>query len=101
MVARFYDLVEDHDFDRAASLWTARMRRQYPPNGYIDGRFSKTTRIDLRRNEVIAINTRAGTAVVAVDLTEYRDATPSKRRFVGRWDMVLTSRGWRMDEPHF
>jgi hypothetical protein len=101
VVARFYDLVETHQFDAAASLWTSRMRRQYPPDGNIDGRFSRTTRIDLRRDRVTAVDLRAGTAVVAVDLIEYRTVEPSPRRFVGRWDLVLTDRGWRMDEPHF
>ena len=101
VVASFYELVEAQEFDAAAALWTRRMRRQYPPDAYIDGRFSRTTRIDLRRSEVIAIDTRAGTAIVAVDLIEYRTVEPSPRRFIGRWDLVLTDQGWRMDEPHF
>jgi hypothetical protein len=99
VVARFYELVEAHEFDAAAALWTDRMRRQYPPEGFIDGRFSRTTRIDLRDNDLIAANSRA--AVVGVDLVEYRSVEPSPRRFVGRWEMVLTDQGWRMDEPHF
>ncbi len=99
VVARFYELVEAHEFDAAAALWTDRMRRQYPPEGFIDGRFSRTTRIDLRDNDLIAANSRA--AVVGVDLVEYRSVEPSPRRFVGRWEMVLTDEGWRMDEPHF
>jgi eukaryotic-like serine/threonine-protein kinase len=101
VVARFYEAVEAHDFDAAASLWTPRMRREYPPDGYIDGRFSHTTRIDLRRNKVVALDTGAGTAVVSVDLIEYRDIEPSPRRFVGRWELVLTDQGWLMDKPHF
>lgn len=40
-------------------------------------------------------------AVVAVDLIEYRNVEPSPRRFVGRWDLVLTEQGWLMDTPHF
>jgi hypothetical protein len=100
-VARFYYLVETHDFDAAAALWTRRMRRQYPPKGYIDGRFSRTTRIDLRRNEIISLNARAGTAVVAVNLIEYRTVEPSPRRFIGRWDLVLVNGRWLMDRPHF
>ena len=101
VVASFYDLVEAHDFDAAAALWTARMRNEYPPNEYIAGRFSRTTRIDLRRNEVVQFDASSGTAVVAVDLVEYRTVEPSPRRFVGSWDLVLTDDGWRMDEPHF
>lgn len=77
------------------------MRRQYPPKGYIDGRFSRTTRIDLRRNEIISLDRRAGTAVVAVDLIEYRTVEPSPRRFIGRWDLVLVNGQWLMDRPHF
>ena len=100
-MARFYYLVEAHDFDAAARLWTARMRRQYPPNGYIDGRFSRTTRIDLRRNEITSLNRRAGTATVAVDLIEYRTVEPSPRRFVGWWELVLVDGQWLMDRPHF
>jgi eukaryotic-like serine/threonine-protein kinase len=99
VVAQFYELVEAHEFDAAAALWTDRMRRQYPPDGYIDGRFSRTTRIDLRGNDLIDATSRA--AVVGVDLIEYRSVEPSPRRFVGRWELVLTDKGWRMDEPHF
>ena len=100
-VALFYNLVEAHRFDEAAALWTARMRRQYPPDGYIDGRFSRTTRIDLRRNEITSLSRSAGTATVAVDLTEYRTVEPSPRRFVGWWELVLVDGQWLMDRPHF
>jgi hypothetical protein len=93
--------VETHDFKAAAALWSPRMRRQYPPKGYIDGRFSRTTRIDLRRNEIISMSARRGTAVVAVDLIEYRTVEPSPRRFIGWWDLVLINGQWLMDRPHF
>lgn len=101
VVASFYDFVEAHRFDAAAALWTDRMLAEYPQDGYIDGRFAPTTQIDLNRNEVVALNSSAGTAVVAVDLIEYRSSGPSPRRFIGSWDLVLTDAGWRMDEPHF
>jgi hypothetical protein len=101
VVARFYDLVESHEFDAAAALWSDRMRAEYPPDEYIDGRFSRTTRIDLLRNEVLFLDADSGTAVVAVDLVEHRTVEPTPRRFTGRWDMILTDDGWRMDEPHF
>lgn len=101
VVASFYDFVESHRFDAAANLWTDRMLAEYPQAGYIDGRFAPTTRIDLNRNEVISLDSSAGTAVVAVDLIEHRTVEPTPRRFIGRWDLVLTSSGWRMDEPHF
>ncbi len=100
-VRRFYDLVERHDFDAAARLWTRRMRQEYPPEGNIDGRFAPTTRIDIDRLAIESVNRGAGTAVVSVALTEYRESGPSPRRFVGHWDLVLSDRGWLMDEPHF
>ena len=99
-VALFYNLVEAHRFTSAAALWSPMMRAQYPPRGYIDGRFAHTTRIVLHSDRILSINGRAGTAVVAVDLTEYRtDRSP--RRFVGRWDLVLSRSGWLLDRPHF
>ena len=87
-------------FDEAASLWTAEMRRRYPPDQYIAGRFAPTTRIVLNRNEVVALDEPSGTAVVAVDLTEYRESG-TVRRIVGSWDLVRTDAGWRMNDPDF
>ena len=101
VVAGFYNLVEAQRFEEAAALWSARMRQAYPPEGYIDGRFARTRRIELVRDVLVAIDREAGPASVAVDLIEYRTVEPSPRRFVGSWELVLTSRGWRMDEPHF
>jgi hypothetical protein len=98
VTARFYDLVEQHRFEEAEALWTAAMRRRYPPDGYIDGRFAPTTRIDLHRNEVVAQD--GGTAVVAVDLTEYR-TNGEVRRWRGSWDVVLTDAGWLLNDPDF
>jgi tRNA A-37 threonylcarbamoyl transferase component Bud32 len=100
-VARFYELVAAHDFTAAARLWSPRMRANYPPSIYINRRFAHTTRIVLNRDQTISMNLAAGTAVVAVDLTEYRDIEPSPRRWVGRWDLVLTRNGWLLDQPHF
>ncbi|MBA2315246.1 MAG: hypothetical protein H0V87_07650 [Chloroflexi bacterium] len=95
-VASFYSLVERHRFDEAANLWTASMRERYPPATNINGRFAETVRIDLNRNEVVQQD--ADSAVVAVDLTEFR-SSGEVRRYVGSWDLVLTDAGWRMDDP--
>ncbi|MFL5726261.1 MAG: protein kinase domain-containing protein [Chloroflexota bacterium] len=100
-VARFYNLVVEKRFDEAAALWTRQMRERYPPDQYIDGRFAPTTRIDLRRNEVVAYNREAGTATVAVDLVEYRSSGPSPRRYIGDWDLVLVNGRWLMNDPDF
>jgi serine/threonine-protein kinase len=100
-VRRFYDLVERHEFDAAARLWTRRMREQYPPERYIDGRFAPTTRIDIDRLSIERMSLRNRTAVVSVAITEYRSSGPSPRRFAGTWELVLTDAGWLMDEPHF
>ncbi|MBA2300300.1 MAG: hypothetical protein H0W22_05950, partial [Chloroflexi bacterium] len=99
-VRLFYDLVEAKEFDAAARLWTRRMRQDYPPEGNINGRFGPTTRIDIDRLRIESMNVRARTAVVSISLTEYRESG-EVRRYVGRWDLVRTSSGWLMDEPHF
>jgi hypothetical protein len=99
-VRRFYDLVEAHRFDEAARLWSARMRAQYPPDRYIDDRFAGTTRIDINHLSTPSMSLSRKTAVVSVDLTEYRTSGPA-RRWIGSWDLVLGPAGWLMDEPHF
>ena len=91
-VARFYALVAAHRFDEAAQLWSSRMRSQYPPSGYINGRFAPTTAIDIQRLVIRSQSLAQRTAVVYVDLLEYRD-DGTRRHYVGTWDLVLTSSG--------
>jgi len=76
------------------------MRSQYPPDSYINGRFTPTTRIDINRLSIRSQSLANRTAVVFVDLYEYR-TNGERRHWVGTWDLVLTSSGWLMDEPHF
>ena len=97
-VARFYALIERHDYDAAAALWSPRMRREYPPSRYIDGRFDATTGFDINRLRIERMSVSSGTAVVAIDITEYR-SSGSPRRWVGSWDLVLINGQWLMDDP--
>jgi tRNA A-37 threonylcarbamoyl transferase component Bud32 len=98
-VDRFYRFVEVHDYDAAAALWSPRMRSQYPPSRYIDGRFDATTRIDVNRLRIERMSVARREAVVFIDITEYR-MSGAPRRWVGTWDLVLINGVWRMDEPH-
>jgi len=99
-VRRFYSLVVQHRFSEAAQLWSARMRQQYPPKQYIDRRFAATTGIDVRRDAITSESVARRPATVAVDLLEHRRGG-STRHWVGSWDLVLTSAGWLMNQPHF
>jgi serine/threonine-protein kinase len=98
-VAAFYRAVVMHDYDAAAALWSPRMRREYPPSRYIDGRFDATTRIDVNRLRIERMSVARRTAVVFIDITEYRSAG-APRHWVGTWDLVLINGAWRMDDPH-
>jgi hypothetical protein len=98
-VDRFYRLIELHDYDAAAALWSPRMRGEYPPSRYIDGRFDATTRIDVHRLRIRRMSVASRDAVVSIDITEYR-SSGSLRRWVGTWDLVLIGGSWRMDDPH-
>jgi serine/threonine-protein kinase len=98
-VARFYRLVVIHDYDAAAALWSPRMRAEYPPSRYIDGRFDATNRIAINRLRIESISVARRKAVVYIDITEYR-TSGSPRRWVGTWDLVLIDGAWRMDDPH-
>ena len=99
-VVTFYRFVEDGRFTGAAGLWSASMRERYPPAVYIDARFARTARIAINSLAVTRLDADAGTARVAVDLTEYLN-DGSTGRFVGGWDLIETSSGWRLDAPRF
>jgi serine/threonine-protein kinase len=100
-VADFYDAVASHDWDRAISRWSERMQRRYPPDEWLIGRFSRTTRIDITRLRRTALDPAAGTATVAVTIVEYRTVEPSPRTFSGTWDLVRVGGRWLLDAPHF
>ena len=75
------------------------MRREYPPDRYIDGRFDATTQIDVNRLRIERMSADRREAVVSIDITEYRSSGPSRHWF-GTWDLVLVSGAWLMDDPH-
>jgi hypothetical protein len=96
-VALFYQRVVAHDFDGAAALWTPRMLAEYPPETYIDQRFSATTAIDVRQDSVLSAD--EGVATVAVDLVEIADG--QTRHWIGTWRVVASPSGWLLDQPDF
>lgn len=97
-VTRFYQLVEQGQFDAAAALWSQRMRSEYPPAGNINGRFARTERITVRRADLISADETNGRAAVAVDLQEVLD-TGASRRWTGTWYLVRGPSGWLLDQP--
>ncbi|MFN2520659.1 MAG: protein kinase [Candidatus Limnocylindria bacterium] len=97
-VTAFYQFAAQRAYDRAAELWTARMRAQYPPATYINGRFDATTAIDVRRADVIALDDARGTATVAVDLIEA--TTSGTVHWTGAWQLVRVGSAWLLDQPN-
>ena len=95
-VSRFYAAVSAHDFDAAASLWTARMQAQYPPAIYIDQRFSATKRIDVTSERVLSAG--GTTALIYVDLTEVIGS--ETRHWVGTWQVVRVTSNWLLNSPN-
>jgi hypothetical protein len=89
----------NNDYDAAAAIWSPRVRDEYPPDRYIDGRFDATTQIDVSRLRIDRMSAARGEAVVFLDITEYRSAGAA-RRWIGTWDLVLSAGSWRMDDPH-
>jgi hypothetical protein len=96
-VARFYQLVDQRQFDAAAQLWSARMRAEYPPAQNIHGRFDTTRDLTLRRADVASVDQAGGRAEVAIDLLETTGA--GSRRWVGSWYLVRGGAGWLLDQP--
>jgi hypothetical protein len=95
-VATFYALVERHEFDSAAQLWTPRMRAEFPPTENIDQRFAQTEALTVNRVEVVAA--RGEEALVGVDLNERSSA--GEHHYVGTWSVVHSGDTWLLDQPN-
>ena len=100
-VADFYHAAAAHDWDRAISRWSEGMQRRYPPDEWLVGRFSRTSRIDITRLRQTSLDAAAGRATVAVTLVEYRTVEPSPRTFSGTWELIRVNGRWLLDDPHF
>ena len=92
-VSRFYRAISAHQFDVAASLWTAQLREQNPPTLFIDQRFAMTDRIDVGDEHLLSAGD--GTATVYVDVVEVTSGL--NRRWVGTWQVVDTAFGWLLN----
>jgi hypothetical protein len=95
-VATFYELVQRHDFDSAAELWTPRLRGEFPPAENIDRRFAQTQEVIVNRVEVVSA--RGEEALVGVDLNERNSG--GERHYVGTWSVVRSGDGWLLDQPN-
>lgn len=95
-VATFYELVQRHEFDTAAQLWTPRMRAAFPPAENIDRRFAQTQQVVVNRVELVAA--RGDEAVVGVDLDERNPA--GQEHYVGTWSVVRSGNAWLLDQPN-
>jgi hypothetical protein len=94
-VATFYELVQRHEFDTAAQLWTPRMRAAFPPAENIDHRFAQTQQVVVNRAEVVSA--RGDVAVVGVDLDERNPG--GQQHYVGTWSVVHSGDAWLLDQP--
>jgi hypothetical protein len=94
----FYSLVARHQFEAAARLWSDAMKRRYPPQGFINGRFARTTSIVI--NRLALVSQKGSKATVAVDITETL-SDGRRGRYVGSWNLIRSGNGWLLDQPRF
>lgn len=99
-VADFYAAVAAHDWQRAIALWSPAMRKRYPPDQWLIGRFRPTTAIRIERLRTTSYRPSKGTAVVAVTLVESRD-DGTKRTISGSWVLRRYRGAWLLDQPRF
>jgi hypothetical protein len=97
---RFYQLIDQHQFDQAAGLWTPRMRATYPPAQNITERFRNTQEITVQHAQVSASDEAAGRATVSVALLEVVGSPSATRHWVGTWQLVRGPDGWLLDQPN-
>jgi hypothetical protein len=96
VVRQFYAAISAHQFDVAASLWSAAMQAQYPPTLFIDQRFSATQEVDLTDERVVA--DAGGKAVVSVQVVEVTGG--ETHHWAGTWELIDTSAGWLLNSPN-
>jgi hypothetical protein len=94
-VATFYELVQRHEFDTAAQLWTPRLRAEFPPAENIDQRFAQTQQVTVHRVELVSAHGEE--ALVGIDLDERNSA--GERHYVGTWSVVRSGDAWLLDQP--
>ncbi len=99
-VMRFYQLIDQHQFDQAAGLWTPRMRATYPPAQNITERFRNTQEITVQHAQVSASGEAAERATVSVALLEVVGSPSATRHWVGTWQLVRGPDGWLLDQPN-
>lgn len=97
-VERWYALLVDGQFDAAYSMWSDRMKANFPRQGNLDNRWRDTAAIEILQLYVVEQTTT--TAAVQIEFIEYRD-NGSSRRFLGWWELVRSGDGWLLDAPHF
>ncbi len=95
-INRFYAEISAHQFAGAASLWSASMQAQYPPQVYIDQRFSATQNIGLTGGQLLTEG--EGVAVVYVNVAELIGG--QHRDWTGTWQLVDTGSGWLLNSPN-
>jgi hypothetical protein len=92
-VQKFYDLVTQHHYAAAASLWSSNMKANYPPSSNIYGRFDNTQQMNVRMTNV---SQQGNTATVSIVLAERKtDGTVSG--YAGTWNLVRSPSGWLLD----
>ena len=96
-VRGFYQLVSAHQFDAAASLWSARQQAQYPPASNIAGRFANTLEVSVDMARIA--NQNANTATVVLTITEVKQGQ-APQRYNGTWQLVHGPSGWLLDQPN-
>ncbi len=97
-VGAFYAHAEAGNFDAAYSLWSARMKANYPRQPNLDERFDQTA--DISFSALYVARQTASTATVQANFTETYD-NGSSRRFVGYWDLVRVDGRWLLDAPTY
>lgn len=97
-VAAFYTYAERQEADAAYTLWSERMRAEFPRQENLDGRFDATT--DITITTIYVAEQFPTTAKVQIEFVETY-ASGSSRSFMGWWDLVMEEDTWLLDRPNF
>ncbi len=100
-VIRFYQLLEQGQYEALTPLWSDRRRASVAWDPKVLRSRASAGTLTVRQAEVTVLDEPAGRAVVAVDVLEVTGPAPlGHRRYVGTWRLVRGPAGWLLDEPN-
>jgi hypothetical protein len=95
VVRRFYGLLAAHNYSAAYKLYSAHLQAQIPDQRAWASLYYQEVAISVLTARVKSQSGQLATVALTIDTTW--SVNPTRRRFVGEWQLVHGPAGWRLD----